>query len=1135
MQVDKILIKFVYTCKRCFCSKGSIMRRSLATLVCILGLCLMLPACLPGEEEAKRTLADAAEATREVHADKLAMDMSQAASQLVANPAAPPVVTSELQTLRCPDGSVIAYIPRGATMNRSGAIPPRLAQQMRDNLQSRYNRNNILTPAALSGCGGDPSIAAMNTPVLRLELASAQMAITENDSPVTAVTMVPCPNDAQGRRVPGVIVNKTMSNGTTSTEEQCGDSAPNRDDLPEIELTEGQMPDWKTQLTGGDIAATENFQCIAGTEGCERINARESGTRVVCDTTPEKQQLIVNPAYDDATAAFKPMGGNISCGRGWNGELIARIKKKNCQVIRNGQAQEEPATVFDVAYVGAKCQKNGVILYDSCPVGPGISPDGRMGTAKFVAMRQPISLAPQPTANRGINNSVLAYYTTEEGAVKTNADNEILALTANPLTVSKAITPGGPATKETTELFFSRRNLNGTETPEGFDNTFTQELVELNKLQTMEAETCYSQAQSCIGGTPPEMLAVVVDRSASMGENFPNTKTPDITPHQTSCRATMANLFKAGQPRKDACTVAKEWQRAANSNNKIRNTALEQWNYEREPVYQGSELYDNIIYNGEVIDNKIELDGYEKIMENALIDAKWLPRLKNGLLLGQDCYPKQVLDDTYGNCAPLFATHDQLVASKFDAAPLRDCQPGCPGVCITDAVERKKGGTIFRPTPLQPFPDSSFVPTSMPSYRMKTVDSFLKSNLLTGLPPAVKFWYSEFIDSQPDDPESPDPARRPIDLDTKDPANPNADASIANKTFWALQAAGKIEAKAKIRGKEVGGVTPLYISIDVAIKEMQKQLFDVEKDNTRPAILTILTDGDNTSGPSEFFGTNVCEPELEPEKYQCIAQRTAKCPRLLGVCTRNAECGANETLDRCTNRDTFNTCAEATCNYAAADIDIENVKNVFGFDMPGTRKKWCESKSFTGNYITVPKLDGKLAQIDSLVGFIGRNYPGTKVYFMDIGNTTLSENCLDFKKQTYPYEGGTQVLHVFRHENNAGNDMTKAFEEMLGGSGPNIEAGQKICKMKWGDNINIINDPIANMPAPILNYETRPPDLSCKIDYLPIDLPDDSPPPNYIPNPVIPAPGQPPYVTPNDCINGYKRYTYDICNSNLQE
>jgi len=712
------------------------MTRTLKPRLCSLALALLisvsLTSCLPGKEEEKKVISQAKEATQQVQADQVAANMANAAQKLLATANTPtPAATDtpELKTIAC-NGKVIAYVPKTSRLAKGGTLPMDLSQRMRAELMGGAGTNAVadITSAAVTGCTGlDTNLVALNSPLLVMTNSNAALAQNSQDmTGVVNIAMTPCNGQ------PGVIVDKTYADGHHTVQNMCGAAAPAT--LPSIGVTMGQMADYKSRLVNHVANAFENFTCIVrpSNPNCISPTQVDEGTQIICSDQAQTQDMIVNPVYNRNTYKFEPTAGDVACGKGWNGELTARVKTKHCQVVRNG-VQEEPAKIFDVAYVGAKCKKNDVVTWGSCPAGSLFEKTGHMSQKENLMQVDNLSLSPVQIASmtqNGYTNRVNVSsisYKAPDGS--TNIDHAGQDIIDNPQTLVKA------TGNETGHFFNALSNLSVVATND-FDQQYVNQLKGLTKMmpQPGSVPTCYAKAQDCYMDPMPAKMEVIVDRSGIMNTGV----TSPIANTNTVCRATMANLFNADKIHA-ACQAAHDWQNLAAQNNLVNNT-INIWNGGnnhalalRTPLEQAEwALGQAKSALGSGV--RQQLQGYEDTMTSALKLIDYQHNLLYGLAVGQDCSPPvlgngylKVQENTYGSCMPNNVTGN-LINDLQNGQELKSCQTGCPGECATTlAVDNNN----------QPLPAADT--------KIKVADAVVQNQLIPRLPISADVNYSEIV------------------------------------------------------------------------------------------------------------------------------------------------------------------------------------------------------------------------------------------------------------------------------------------------------------------------------------------------------------------------------------------------------
>src|SRR5690606_35621988 len=358
-------------------------------------------------------------------------------------------------------------------------------------------------------CTLNADVNALNSPILVLDSNFAQAGEKPVDqAAINTVTMTKCSGGQ-----PGVIVTRTYKDGRDPVlETKCAAAAP--EDVTDLVVGTQMVPDWKERLSRGDLNARKNFSCLVTDQGCEPIEPRDLGRTIVCDDDDTPQELVANPgSFDKDAKAFLPQPGPEDCGHGWQGDVIARHKQKDCRSQRQGEHAERPALVMDVAYVGAECEKS-VKTEDTCPAQAN-NPTGRMINGYNIHMTDPVAAVPHFDTNTGQNISDIAW---NDGAQTNVNDPEISTLIAAPQTVlyaeTRTLGPNGPKIgtgkiiQKTKDLFTVGQDLNKITTNERFDTSMVKELQIANKWGQGQDVECFVKSQTCVGGDPPEVIAV---------------------------------------------------------------------------------------------------------------------------------------------------------------------------------------------------------------------------------------------------------------------------------------------------------------------------------------------------------------------------------------------------------------------------------------------------------------------------------------------------------------------------------------------------------------------------------------------------------------------------------------------------
>lgn len=1085
-------------------------------------LTLALTGCLPGKEEEKKVVNRAIEATKTVQAEKAVADMVNAAQKLLAtSKETTPAFTNtpELRTVTC-GNQVVAYIPRTSALAQNGTMPLALASRMKAELQGSMGATNVVErDHAAVACVGDTTQIAENSPVLLMnDDTFAIVGDPRQDPRVVSFSMQPCPANQ-----PGVIVVKEVYNdpkdhkkGTTTVhEKRCGKAIPNS--LPNIAVSNlGQVPDYQARLTSSNpIAVARNFKCIVGAKGCLPLTSVSPGTKINCNDTPETRDFVINPTYNNATSRFEPNGGNVDCGRNWSGQLTARVKMQNCTVTRNGKP-EPSVRIYDVAYVGAKCAKADVVTYGTCPVGSTFGPKagssfpgtGHMLHRESLNMNGTLALTPTSKVDKK-NYSSIAYkrYVSGNGPnalgyVDTNMDSETESLTVSPVSVRSV-------NGVLSETFFPANSNLSAVNNNDFDQAYVTELKEKGKMGLAGTPTCYARAQDCQMDTQPAAIELVLDRSASMAVPAKN-KAYESYAH---CRATMANLFNPDK-RAAACQAAKDWQNVAGGAGLVKDI-VDNW---KNPGLGGGitcrKGSTGAVNTAECLmsyakaklnsNTRNMLEGYENTMKSALRMEGWDKQLMYGLAVGQTCNPPvmgnghlKVQDNMYGYCMPVTLTLDQMPAYQ-NGQTTSMCQTSCPGECVI-GVDNMTPKTT----------------------RLEIADMLIKNTFVPRIPPSADVHYSEIKNDTAT-------AGRQIKVGTNDPgATKNVLSQVPTVSRNIVDGIKTEQGPTLTAG---GGKVPLFQSIDQAIERLRDG--PLKKDaNARASIVIMGSKYDKNCvkkcrsatecffndtfvgrmmvgafnfyqklSPtnrvlsmfdvdtqiyveekdcrelyeSPYFGRNICQPEPIPTGYKC---------RFCGNFGPALPDGTRPCIGMTRER----------------LINTHEVMRDHGVDVPYSREAWCRGyrediKEFG---ITVWKLDGSkdLQRIEpvynedggrrttgkqtisnkpvdndsSLVGFLGRHYPGVKVYYADFeGGDGLGKLCNQNPNydhnNAHAFFSGKQIFYGSDAVDMVIQRASEMIEQATGGGEPDPEIGADICRMKYGNNVNI--DMSKNFPKP---------------------------------------------------------------------
>lgn len=618
------------------------MLKNLNGCICTILMCLLLTGCLPGKKQEEKVIQHAAEANQSVQSEKVAADMANAALTLMAG-SIPATGNNDLQTFKCTDGKrVIAYIPKTSKYARNGAVAAPIANRMRDQLKIDFSAEAVQTAEALSGCTGNPSMmetVALNTPVLVLEsFASQEQKPTNPD--IVQVKIESCYEG--NKKVPGIVVTKIMKDSTQPiVERHCGQAVTGEVD---VGLSSTLMPNWRKRL-GGDTGANEPFRCIVRdkeSDVCRDVEDTEPGIVLKCEGTNQNQNYLANPVYDAASRSFIS-GPDRSCGRGWSGQLVGRVKSQSCQIIKDGKLTE-PATVYEIGFVAAKCSRdNPTTIETSCPAGSD-NPDGFFYSSRdSMHMKVPLALEPVET---------------DGGTMKS-----YVALPGHE--VSETDRAGIGRVTGAQGLFIPSMNLRQYTNPEQFTNALLKDMGDNIELGAMTG--CNVLGNTCISGNVADHIVVILDRSASMGmsDELNLLSLPSQMTDGYQCRAGLKNLFRAEDSEK-ACNLVKTYtkttQVGGTQNLKFGDFIREPW---------GGRANGNYAPSGD----KATL--YEQIETYLINTTRYKPHLQFALASGWDCKGIPVIGGT--NQSGL--TYEPFPADFFGTCSGPESCATCPGQC----------------------------------------------------------------------------------------------------------------------------------------------------------------------------------------------------------------------------------------------------------------------------------------------------------------------------------------------------------------------------------------------------------------------------------------------------------------------
>lgn len=1079
-------------------------------------LSMTLTACLPGKEEEKKVLARVEEERKDLAAKQLAANLAIAAERHLTTAAA--TSNNEMITVRCDDNRVIAFVPNTSALTEGGTMPPVLAGRLRTTLATKHGAGNVMTKdnATTTVCpAADPADLdkiAENAPVLLVASVITPMDLPVEDDPaVVAVNMLPC---SGGK--PGVIVEKHVrqpdGSVTVNVTQHCGTAAPTSSLLPSISVSSNAAADWKTRLSSSNTNANTNYSCITSGSACVPISQEQIGTQILCDDKNESIQYIANPQYNPATFKFVPKANPEPCGKpGWVGELAARVKSKRCQIIRNGVAQEIPATIHDIAYVGARCWKEDVTTTSACPAGVNLALEhtGHMVTTEDLAMNRLLSLTPRKQLD-GKNYSSISYerwvpsgnFFMRESNM-TNEDRNLLSSGISNMQRAGNILAIGA------EPMFSAGSNLSTVANANFDQTFVTELKSLNRINLQGTPTCYAMAQDCHIDTTPNRVEMVMEREQRMVLSVPSTPT---YPAYTACRATMANLFEADK-RESACQAARQWNELATNKGVIQHV-LDNWdaNFRNRsrPVYNANVLLTDKKSTMSYGDSS-QLNNYEDVMINALSQQSVMtPRLRYALAIGQTCSPPvvngvlKVQEDMYGYCMP---SKSSAAYSQALTTPLKSCQSTCPGECTTVTVTDVNGVNL--PPAIN---------------RLRAAEYFEKYVLLPRLPFQSAINYSELENSSvsshtilkgatpeniiPEMTKSQSVKGMINNIDNH--GRTNIIASEVS-TFEAIdRAIDRLREPSIIGGAGLDEDRLARASIvlfggswDTKCVEHTKwwegAVIGALLGGSFGALVGAQLDkqffgGCKTPYNSPYFGRNICEPEQPLNNYQChycltpapnpLTGKFDICPPLMG---KKKDMFVSNLEDRGINGNLAPRLSDGS-----------------GINTPLARQQWCQANRpeicvlpspfgcITHARMKVMDIvpqhrSGTKTQVHSLVGFLGRHFPNVKLYYMDFEGHPqgLGEMCsknisnfsFDKPHSFYPsFTAGVPHNRVWFGQRVTSdiNEVLRAIENSTAGGKPSAEAGKKVCEAKYPNGVNIsYDDPPIPFTSNLSSFESQ--------------------------------------------------------------
>ena len=616
---------------------------------CTVIMCLTLAACLPGKKQEEAVIEKAADATDTVRLEKVAADMGNAALTLMASNI-PTTNNDNLQTFRCGDNKqVVAYVPKTSKLTRNGTMPADMANRMRSRLQLDFTPDAVKKASAsdLSSCPGiSIENIALNSPVLVLQSFANEQA-QRTDPEVVQINIENC-KDANGKAVPGIIVKKTSKDGHVESVSHCGQRISGTVDLG---LGETQMPNWKKRLAG-DTTAYVPFRCVVRDKDkslCVSVDDIDPGLTLSCPTTDADQnEYMANPVFDPTTGKHVT-GPDRSCGRGWTGQLIARVKSQKCNLVRGKNQEKEIVTVKELAYVSAQCHRNNLVnLETACPV----TSDNPLGTffvkRDSARMKLPMALEPQPSSEGNAIKSPIALAGYQVPAEDMKGISQI----------SRAQSVFIP----------TNNNLRNYTDPTQFMNALIKDMGDNMDLSAISE--CNIVGNTCITGSSPDHIVLIIDRSASMGSSEDENKLLASTAMTKTyqCQAGLKNLFKA-EKAEQACSLVKNFAQTTQISNAARN--LNVLDFIKSPW--AKDVSSAFAPSG----SRQEL--YTQIEEMLMDRPKHTPYLQHALATGWDCSGRKTTGSDQVEPFP---------ANMFGTCTGPECGTTCPGQCNEASIMR---------------------------------------------------------------------------------------------------------------------------------------------------------------------------------------------------------------------------------------------------------------------------------------------------------------------------------------------------------------------------------------------------------------------------------------------------------------
>lgn len=292
------------------------------------------------------------------------------------------------------------------------------------------NDNNIMGGAAgLNVCASQLEAARANQdlgqgPVVVVPLSAVTDTLDGFDptDPVYSYTPInssnPCEQKLQACRL-----------DSASKQVVCSDATePQGDNMPLIKNTCVQATEavsvadntditaWEAAIEAGIITANDAYTINANKEVTKVTTAMAE--KLDCPEDPDATGIVENPQVTRTTGWVNDGSGRVpvsnagsvvACTGGWQGALYAKYERRSCslkKITSTGAGvattDTKPQTVFQLYYVGAKCQTaTPVVNTATCPGNVANSNgSGSFTISRHFAMTQPVALTWEHNKNK---------------------------------------------------------------------------------------------------------------------------------------------------------------------------------------------------------------------------------------------------------------------------------------------------------------------------------------------------------------------------------------------------------------------------------------------------------------------------------------------------------------------------------------------------------------------------------------------------------------------------------------------------------------------------------------------------------------------------------------------------------------